>query len=202
MKAQSNSCFTSYETYLIAKKQVIKSITYRFPSISFGEIEEIVSDAFIVVNDYEKAGKLSISQIGYAKTIAFNKATDYSRKQATLRRQGVSFVDADFAKEMPFYTEGGYFENTDDNTAVCLAAITNFLLTLPKEAAMLFDADSDSVLSKMTDRALANYLDFKIKTESATKKKRFDVKRKTIRMLESTSQFQRLKIVHERRQVA
>ena len=64
------------------------------------------------------------------------------------------------------------------------------------------DADSDSVLSKMTDRELGIYLGFEVSSESATKKKRFDTKKKTVKFLESTPQYQRLKIAYEHRQVA
>ena len=101
MKTQvTTSCFKSYEAYLIAKKEVIKYITYRFPTIPFGEVEELVNDAFCVVNNYETEGKLNISQIAYAKTIAFNKSVDWTRKWTT-KRQGMTCIEADFSRQMP-----------------------------------------------------------------------------------------------------
>lgn len=194
--------FTNYETFQAALKAVSVFIRYRFQSISARDIEEIASDALLTAYQYQASGRLTIPVIAFAKSNAFRRAIDLTRKQATRHRQGFSFVDADFAREMPSYTEGSYFESNDADTAACLAAITRFVLTLPEEAALLFDADSDSVLSKMKDRELANYLGFKVNTESATKKKRFDTKNKAIRVLEATPQYQRLKVAHERRHAA
>lgn len=202
MEAQLN-LFTSYDAFRMAQAEVIRLIRKQFSNLPIEEIEEFVSESFLIAHRFQQTGRLAIPLIAFVKVIARRKATDVTRQQASLRRQGIVFVDTDFVRAIPVYTEGGIEKEYDDDSQFLIEAATRLINKQSIEMQQVFEAANDSVLSELTDIQLAQHFNFKTQTSASVRKKRFDLNTKLKHHLSVTPQYKRLKgSLSAQRQVA
>ena len=192
MEEQFNNPLVNYAAYQVAFKEVINFLKRSFPKLETTGLEDAASIAFVTTNKRYEANALTIPFMSYCKMVAWRRAADEVSRLSNFNGWISIFVHEPIIDR---------YEEMDDDDLFILEKIKAYKIK-NHERARLFKADLDEAFEHFNDEEKAIELNFLATTALATRQKRFRTKREIIRSIEGTPQYQRLRVIYNRRQAA